>query len=90
MYLYTINQLKTRKMKTTKTKYEFLTRLIAPDKSIVKEFETTCLDDATLNLIHHTQVTFEDAENDRFKYGKSYTHVMEFRDDEHYNDLYFN
>lgn len=72
-----------------KTKYEYLTRIINPAKEIVSETEHSTLEFATHDAIHTTQVTFEDAEENRVRYGHGYTHVMEFRDDEHYNDLYF-
>lgn len=71
-------------MKSTKTKYEFERITLNVDGAITyrsKIFST--LEDADKGKEHHNQCTFEEAE------GKDHTHIMEFRDGEHYNDLYF-
>jgi len=73
-----------------KTKRDYTTRFIGSNGTVLNESTNLrSLEIATECLPHTHQVTFEDAENQRVKYGKSYSHIMEFVDDEHYNDLYF-
>lgn len=66
----------------------FETRIYTGTKCILQG-ETKSLEEAA-KLMHpeHTmQCTFEDIENGLHK--GSFSHIMHFRDDEHYNDLYY-
>ena len=68
---------------------DFLSAIILPSKEVFELRQHTSLDEATKNMMHNTQATYEDAEESRVKRGKSYTWIAEYRDGEHYNDLYF-
>lgn len=72
-----------------KTKYEFETRNYNPSNS--PNTKTTfyptskTLEEATKLCRFHAQCTYEESQTS----PKGYSHIIEYRDDEHHNDLYF-
>lgn len=84
--VYTITNAGAHKRKTTmRTTYEFEVREYKDGRRVSSELYPT-LDAVGKVQKNDAQVTFEDLQI--FMDG-DYTHVLEYRDDEHYNDMYF-
>ena len=66
-----------------RTKYEFDVRNYSIKGHTKKEGLAT-LEEADKLCQYHNQCTWEETQT-----AQGYSHIIEYRDDEHYNDLYF-
>lgn len=66
------------------TKVEFEARNYSNQRATEIADELATIEEADKFCKHHNQCTWEETQT-----AQAYSHIIEYRDDEHYNDLYF-